>query len=68
MIWHDDARVTAENVRRFASKQAFLEETVLCQPAKKTPVAAGTRFLVCRVKVGRAGGIRADLPSIALTD
>jgi D-lactate dehydrogenase len=24
------ARVTVENVRRFASKKAFLEETVLC--------------------------------------
>ncbi len=27
------ARVTVENVRRFARKQAFLEETVLCSPS-----------------------------------
>ena len=26
------ARVTVENVRRFASKQALLEESVVCQP------------------------------------
>jgi len=36
--------------------------------ADRTRVAPGFRFSVCRVEVGFAGGIPADLPSIALTD